>query len=138
MAGHSCNSEWIERSIKGSIPFLCLLARYSSGRRGLTANEIGPDKGREGSNPSLTISNLIITGKHQALRLVLFLRSTGEFMTPKQYEELVKHHTLVKRAKQLIKLDKKKVATRIKLVAFKQEAGMYPEDYIKEFDGCWK
>ena len=59
-------------------------------------------------------------------------------MTPKQYEELVKHHTLVKRAKQLIKLDNKKVATRIKLVAFKQEAGMYPEDYIKEFDGCWK
>lgn len=59
-------------------------------------------------------------------------------MTPKQYEKLVEHHTLVKRAKQLIKLDRKKVTTRIKLVAFKQEAGMYPDQYIEEYDNCWK
>lgn len=59
-------------------------------------------------------------------------------MTPKQYEQLVKHHTLLLRAKKLTKLDRKKVATRIKLVAFKQEAGMFPDKYIKEYDNCWK
>lgn len=59
-------------------------------------------------------------------------------MTPDQYRELVKHHRLIVEAKKLAKLDKSKMATRIKLVAFKQEAGMYPDQYIKEYDNCWK
>lgn len=59
-------------------------------------------------------------------------------MTPEQYEQLVKHHRLVVEAKKLVKLNKDKTANRIRLVAFKQEAGMYPEDYIKRFDNCWK
>lgn len=59
-------------------------------------------------------------------------------MTPDQYRELVKHHRLIVEAKKLVKLDKSKSATRIKLVAFKQEAGMYPDQYIEEYDNCWK
>lgn len=59
-------------------------------------------------------------------------------MTPKQYHELVKHHRLVVKAKKLVKLDKNKASNRIRLVAFKQESGMFPEDYIKEHDNCWK
>lgn len=59
-------------------------------------------------------------------------------MTPKQYRELVKHHRLVQQARKLVKLDKSKTANRIKLVAFKQEAGMYPDEYIERFDNCWK
>lgn len=59
-------------------------------------------------------------------------------MTPDQYRELVKHHRLIVEAKKLVKLDKSKMAIRIKLVAFKQEAGMYPDQYIKEYDNCWK
>lgn len=59
-------------------------------------------------------------------------------MTPKQYRKLVKHHQLLERAQKLKKLDTSKTANRIKLVAFKQEAGMYPEEYIERFDKCWK
>lgn len=59
-------------------------------------------------------------------------------MTPQQYEKLVKHHRLLVEAKKLDKIKTDSVAHRIKLVAFKQEAGMYPKDYIKRFDNCWK
>ena len=58
-------------------------------------------------------------------------------MTPKQYEKLVKHHRLCVEANKLTKLDKSKIATRLRLVAFKQEAGMYPDEYLKRFDKCW-
>ena len=59
-------------------------------------------------------------------------------MTPKQYEKLVKHHRLCVEADKLKKLDKSKVANRKRLAAFKQEAGMYPEEYLKRFNNCWK
>lgn len=67
-------------------------------------------------------------------------------MTPEKYYELRKHYKLVKAADKLVERLKRHekhhtkptTAEMIQLIAFKQEAGMYPEDYIKEFDGCWK
>ena len=59
-------------------------------------------------------------------------------MTPKQYEKLVKHHRLCVEADRLTKLDKSKTATRLRLVAFKQKAGMMPAEYIERYDNCWK
>lgn len=59
-------------------------------------------------------------------------------MTPKQYEKLVKCSRLLKEAKQLVKLHTNIVANRIKIIAFKQKAGMMPAEYIERYDNCWK
>lgn len=60
-------------------------------------------------------------------------------MTPKQYEQLRKHYALTKRAKYLLKHAKANTAANmIKKIAFKQEAGMMPDEYLKEFDNSWK
>ena len=59
-------------------------------------------------------------------------------MTPHQYYQLRKHHALLEEAKQLVKLRTNTVANRIKIVAFKQKAGMMPAEYIERYDNCWK
>ena len=59
-------------------------------------------------------------------------------MTPHQYYQLRKHHALLEEAKQLVKLRTNTVASRIKIVAFKQKAGMMPAEYIERYDDCWK
>ena len=60
-------------------------------------------------------------------------------MTPKQYETLRRHYALLKKAKYLLNHAKaKNTANMIKKIAFKQEAGMMPEDYVREFDNSWK
>lgn len=59
-------------------------------------------------------------------------------MTPDQYYQLRKHHALLEEAKQLVKLRTNTVANRIKIVAFKQKAGMMPAEYIERYDDCWK
>lgn len=60
-------------------------------------------------------------------------------MTPKQYFEFRKHYELVKEAYYLDKHCKAKTAKNmIKLIAFKQKAGMMPIDYIERYDHAWK
>lgn len=60
-------------------------------------------------------------------------------MTPKQYEELRKHHQHLKQAEYLIKHSKaKNAANMIKRIAFKQETGMLPEEYIERYKDSWK
>ncbi|RVU70179.1 MULTISPECIES: hypothetical protein [Lactobacillus] len=60
-------------------------------------------------------------------------------MTPKQYEELRKRFTLLERAKYLDKHAKAQTAANmIKKIAFKQEAGMMPDEYIKKYKNSWK
>lgn len=59
-------------------------------------------------------------------------------MTPHQYYQLRKHDALLKEAKQLVKLRTNTVASRAKIVAFKQKAGMMPAEYIERYDNCWK
>lgn len=60
-------------------------------------------------------------------------------MTPKQYYELRRHHALVEEAKYLDKHCKKnKAADMIKMIAFKQKAGMMPKEYIERYDNAWK
>lgn len=59
-------------------------------------------------------------------------------MTPKQYYKLRKHHALLEEAKKLDKLEADKVVNIKRSIAFKQEAGMMPKEYIEEYDNCWK
>ena len=59
-------------------------------------------------------------------------------MTPKQYYKLRKHHALLEEAKKLDKLEADKVVNIKRFIAFKQESGMMPEEYIEEYDNCWK
>ena len=60
-------------------------------------------------------------------------------MTPHQYYQLRKHDALLKEAKQLMKYSKRnKAVDMIKIIAFKQKAGMMPAEYIERFDKCWK
>ena len=59
-------------------------------------------------------------------------------MTPKQYYKLRKHHALLEEAKKLDKLEADKVVNIKRFIAFKQEAGMMPKEYIEEYGNCWK
>lgn len=60
-------------------------------------------------------------------------------MTPKQYYELRQHHEHVKRAKYLVKHCRtNRVVDLTKIIAFKQETGMLPEDYIERYEDAWK
>ena len=59
-------------------------------------------------------------------------------MTPKQYYKLRKHNALLEEAKKLDKLEADKVVNIKRFIAFKQEAGMMPKEYIEEYDNCWK
>lgn len=59
-------------------------------------------------------------------------------MTPEQYYQLRKHHALLEEAKKLDKLEADKVVNIKRFIAFKQEAGMMPKEYIEEYDNCWK
>lgn len=60
-------------------------------------------------------------------------------MTPHQYYQLRKHHALLEEAKQLMKYNtSNKVADMVKLIAFKQKAGMMPAEYVERYEGCWK
>lgn len=60
-------------------------------------------------------------------------------MTPEKYYELRKHYKLVQEAKHLVKYNtSNKVGDMIKFVAFKQKAGMMPQEYIEKYDGTWK
>ena len=56
-------------------------------------------------------------------------------MTPEKYYELRKHYKLVQEAKHLVKYNTRDM---IKFVAFKQKAGMMPQEYIEKYDGTWK
>ena len=58
-------------------------------------------------------------------------------MTPEQYCQLRKHHALLEEAKKLDKLNADKTENIKRFIAFKQEAGMMPKEYIKEYDHCW-
>lgn len=59
-------------------------------------------------------------------------------MTPEQYCQLRKHHALLEEAKKLDKLNADKTENIKRFIAFKQEAGMMPKEYIEEYDNCWK
>jgi hypothetical protein len=59
-------------------------------------------------------------------------------MTQEQYYKLRKHHVLLVEAKNLVKLNADKTANIKRFIAFKQEAGMMPAEYIERYDNCWK
>lgn len=59
-------------------------------------------------------------------------------MTQEQYYQLRKHHALLEEAKKLDKLNADKTENIKRFIAFKQEAGMMPKEYIEEYDNCWK
>ena len=59
-------------------------------------------------------------------------------MTPEQYYQLRKHHALLEEAKKLDKLNADKTENIKRFIAFKQEAGIMPAEYIERYDNCWK
>lgn len=60
-------------------------------------------------------------------------------MTPEKYYELRKHYKLVQEAKHLVKYNtSNKAVDMIKFVAFKQKAGMMPQEYIEKYGDSWK
>lgn len=67
-------------------------------------------------------------------------------MTPEKYYELRKHYQLVKEADKLVKRlkqhekhqSKPTTAEMIQLIAFKQKAGMMPQEYIEKYGDSWK
>ena len=60
-------------------------------------------------------------------------------MTPEQYFKFRKQSKLLKEAKYLVKHCKTQTTEKlIKLVAFKQKAGVFPKDYIKRHSHTWK
>ncbi|WEB33800.1 hypothetical protein [Lactobacillus crispatus] len=67
-------------------------------------------------------------------------------MTPEKYYELRQHYKLVKEADKLVERLKRHekhhtkptTTEMIQLIAFKQEAGMMPAEYIERYDNCWK
>lgn len=59
-------------------------------------------------------------------------------MTPEQYYQLRKHHALLEEAKKLDKLNADKTENIKRFIAFKQEAGIMPAEYIERHDNCWK
>lgn len=60
-------------------------------------------------------------------------------MTPEKYYELRQHYKLVKEAKHLVKYNtSSKVVDMIKFVAFKQKAGIMPQEYIEKYGDSWK
>lgn len=60
-------------------------------------------------------------------------------MTPEKYYELRKHYKLVKEAEKLVKYNtSNRTVDMIKFVAFKQKAGMMPQEYIEKYKDSWK
>ena len=59
-------------------------------------------------------------------------------MTPERYYKLRKHHALLEEAKKLDRVNADKTENIKRFIAFKQEAGMMPKEYIEEYDNCWK
>ncbi|WP_281829560.1 hypothetical protein [Lactobacillus amylolyticus] len=59
-------------------------------------------------------------------------------MTPNEFYQLRRKHELTKRAKKLVKECGNNTQDMIKKIAFKQEAGMFPKDYIERYDHTWK
>lgn len=67
-------------------------------------------------------------------------------MTPEKYYKLRQHYKLVKEADKLVERLKRHekhhtkptTAEMIQLIAFKQEAGMMPKEYIKKYGNAWK
>ncbi|MDE7056563.1 MAG: hypothetical protein K2O64_04905 [Lactobacillus sp.] len=58
-------------------------------------------------------------------------------MAPKEYEELVKRHRFLKEAKKLSKLNTRYQRNMVKIIAFKQETGMMPKEYLEKYQDSW-
>ncbi|WP_242368174.1 hypothetical protein [Lactobacillus intestinalis] len=58
-------------------------------------------------------------------------------MAPSEYEELVKRYRFLKEAKKLSKRSTKYQRNMVKLIAFKQETGMMPKEYLEKYQDSW-